>query len=131
MPVVKNLTSNRALVLAGLVAGAYMVNRALNVHKKASDALAPVSNAIGSTWASVSMALNGSHKVQATQGGFYLDDKYINEDFKIAPFWVESISNTHVDNPAIFAKLLDAQGRIKPAYRVLIGTVITKEELGL
>lgn len=119
-----------AVVVAGLV----VLNIGAGVgrlHQRGQNALAPVSNAIGRTWANVSMRLNGSHSVDYTQGGFYLNDKYIDDQYKLAPVFVESIKKTHPDNAVILGELLGADGRIKSHFRSLIDTIVTTEDVGL
>lgn len=122
-------------VSAAVIVGALTVLRlsgaAGRLHKSGQDAFAPFSNNIGKTLANVSMWLRGSHAVEFTQGGFYLDSNYIDSWYQITGYWLESIKNTHPDNAKILAALVSPDGRIKEQFRHLIDGPVYLRDVGL
>lgn len=55
---------------------------------------------------------------------FYLSQKYITADYRIDPVWRRSMEAANSGIAALFNKLLDDAGRIKPQYRTLINNAV-------
>lgn len=64
-----------------------------------------------------------------TSAQFVLSPKYVGADYRIDSQWRASIERAHSGIPALFSKLTDATGRVKPEYRKLIGQIINQEVL--
>lgn len=143
-------STNDALVKIAVAAtGAIVTIGALYyVTKKASSAItdSAVGKAVGATWdagnnvadvvtAPIASAwqklkdiLNNSN-IQFSRAEIYLNPKYFDAGFKINSAWMDAMTAGHPDIKALFQKLLDSSGRVKPEYRKLIGGVLNAEAL--
>lgn len=108
------------ITLAAVAAGVYYVGRFTAAGQKA---IKPATDALFNAY----QAIFPPDHVEYTRAGFYLNSKYIDSSMAISPSWRAAIEKAHQGNAALFTKITDGVGRLKPAYYGLINAEVNEE----
>jgi hypothetical protein len=124
-----NPQSLRVLANATIaVAAAFIIWQLSKGLRQMNMAAEVITQPIGSALSDVTAAANGWEPVQATQGGFVLNSKYVAADGTINSTWRTGIEQMYPGNDALMAAIT-YNGKLLPQYSYLLDGKVTLETI--
>ncbi|MEZ7206439.1 hypothetical protein [Pseudoalteromonas sp. DY56-GL79] len=116
------LSKNLSLLLT--IGGIYYIYKYIDSGSKS------FTEPLGNLLAKFQFELNGSHDIERSWAGFFLDPDKLDDSLKVKDsLWISAIKGLNPLHADLLHEIFDADWRLKPLYRPLIGGEVSPQSI--